>query len=227
MPLNKSKGHMYGFINATFNMVKGKCPYGCTYCYMDQAKLNPVRFDETEIKTDLGEGNYIFVGSSCDMWATDIPDEWIEKVLCHCIRHPKNKYLFQTKNPFRFHNYIKELKILDAVLCTTIESNKYYKSIAGDAPLIYSRMINIKELKEHGFKIMVTAEPIMDFDPGKFYAILNHIRPDFLNIGADSKEHKLPEPSKKKLLEFISALKEADLNILEEKKNLKRILANV
>jgi molybdopterin converting factor small subunit len=37
-------------------------------------------FDEKELKTDLGKGNFIFVGSSCDMWAQNIPEEWIEKL---------------------------------------------------------------------------------------------------------------------------------------------------
>jgi len=73
---------MYEFVTHTWNTVKGECYHDCSYCYMKRwGKLNPVRFDEKELKTDLGSGNFIFVGSSCDMWAENIPDKWIFKTL--------------------------------------------------------------------------------------------------------------------------------------------------
>lgn len=34
MGLNKSKGNMYEFITDTYNIVKGACDFGCSYCYM-------------------------------------------------------------------------------------------------------------------------------------------------------------------------------------------------
>jgi len=80
MALNKSKGNMYEFVTHTWNAIKGECPHDCSYCYMKRwGKLNPIRLDTREFKTDLGEGNFIFVGSSCDMFADSIPYEWIEE----------------------------------------------------------------------------------------------------------------------------------------------------
>ena len=100
MGLNKSKGNMYDFVTHTWNTVKGKCYHDCSYCYMKKwGKLNDVRFDEKELKTDLGKDNFIFVGSGCDMFAESIPDEWIKKTLKHCGLYEDNQYLFQTKNP--------------------------------------------------------------------------------------------------------------------------------
>ena len=46
--------------------------------------------------------------------------------------------------------------------------------------------------------------------------------PDFVNIGADSKNNGLPEPSKEKVLELIDRLNE--FTEVRNKKNLKRIL---
>ncbi|HEA67556.1 MAG TPA: hypothetical protein ENI07_12145, partial [Desulfobacterales bacterium] len=64
---------MYGFVTHTLNTVKGKCPHDCSYCYMKRWGPQPeLHFDESELKTDLykyGENQFIFVGSSCDMWA--------------------------------------------------------------------------------------------------------------------------------------------------------------
>lgn len=73
MGLNTSKGNMYEFITHTWNTIKGECYHDCSYCYMKRfGKLNKVRFDAKELKTDLGTGNFIFVGSSCDMFAENI-----------------------------------------------------------------------------------------------------------------------------------------------------------
>ena len=77
--LNKSKGNMYEFVTHTWNAIKGECYHQCSYCYMKRwGRLKPVRLDEKELKTDLGNDNFIFVGSSCDMFAQNIPDEWIK-----------------------------------------------------------------------------------------------------------------------------------------------------
>ena len=117
MGLNKSKGNMYEFITHTWNTIKGRCYHDCSYCYMKRwGALRPVRFDTKELKTDLGTGNFIFVGSSCDMFAEDIPDKWITLTLQHCEKFGGNKYLFQTKNPKR----VLQFKLLNAVVCTTL-----------------------------------------------------------------------------------------------------------
>lgn len=223
MGLNKQKGNMYGFITDTWNTIKGKCQHNCQYCYMPQQRLNAIRFDTSELKTDLGQDNYIFVGSSCDMWASNVLHLWIMHTLLHCKLY-NNKYLFQTKNPKRFMSYIPELKELNCVLCVTIESNKEYKMLH-NAPLIKERIEMINNIQMSGdIPLMVTIEPILDFDIEDFSEILKHINPKYVNIGADSKGHKLPEPSKEKIIEFITELKSWGLNILEEKKNLKRLL---
>ena len=85
MGLNISKGNMYEFITHTWNTVKGKCIHDCSYCYMKRFKtLKDIRFDESELKTNLGTNNFIFVGSSNDLFSDNIPREWIMKTFEHC-----------------------------------------------------------------------------------------------------------------------------------------------
>jgi DNA repair photolyase len=79
MALNKQKGNMYGFVTHTWNPIKGICPHGCEYCYMRGRVQSYPHLDEKELRVDLGSGNTIFVGSSCDMWAAEIPEEWIRE----------------------------------------------------------------------------------------------------------------------------------------------------
>jgi len=100
MGLNKQKGNMYPFVTHTWNPIRGKCPHDCSYCYMKVYPQKELRFVESEMETNLGEGNFIFVGSSTDMWAVSVPDKWIDCSLnrCHLF---VNRYLFQSKNPER------------------------------------------------------------------------------------------------------------------------------
>lgn len=82
--LNESKGNMYPFVTHTWNAIKGRCPHDCVYCYMKIWPQKELRLVESEFKTNLGENNFIFVGSSTDMWADDVPIEWIKRVLEYC-----------------------------------------------------------------------------------------------------------------------------------------------
>ena len=219
MGLNKSKGNMYEFVTHTWNVIKGACYHDCTYCYMKQwGKLNPVRFDQKELKTDLGSGKFIFVGSSCDMFAEDIPDEWIQKVLDYCSQF-NNKYLFQTKNTERFIQFRKQFP-KNTVLCTTIETNRWVPAIMNQSPFPHVRSMNFSMLKE--FDNYVTIEPIMDFDLNDMLTLIKICNPKQVNIGADSGNNNLPEPSKEKLLALIDGLKE--FTVIDKKNNLKRLL---
>jgi DNA repair photolyase len=216
MSLTISKGNMYSWVTHTWNTIKGECPHGCTYCYMHRwGNQKPVRFDEKELKTDLGTGNFIFVGSSCDMFAKDIPDEWIEKTLYYCDGF-ENTYLFQSKNPDRIINYDFPDK---TCICTTIETNRVYPCME-KCPTPINRagaMMNLYEFKRY-----ITIEPIMDFDIEQMVELIKWCKPEQVNIGADSGNNHLPEPSKEKILELISELKK--FTIIDQKKNLARLL---
>jgi DNA repair photolyase len=221
--LNESKGNMYDFVTHTWNTVKGECPHGCSYCYMHRwGKQKPVRFDEKEFKTDLGTGNFIFVGSSCDMFAKDIPDEWILLTLNHCS-HFDNKYLFQTKNPARILDYIDTPVIKEkSVVCTTIETNRWIPEVMKNSPQPYDRAYVMDELSARGLTTYVTIEPILDFDLPGLLNLIAVSRAKQVNIGADTGNNHLPEPPKEKILELISCLEK--FTMVHQKSNLKRLL---
>jgi len=50
-----------------------------TVIWNDGKIKNQLDLMKKELKTDLGNGNFIFVGSSCDLFANDIPKKWILK----------------------------------------------------------------------------------------------------------------------------------------------------
>jgi len=212
MGLNKQTGNMYPFVTHTWNPIRGKCPHDCSYCYMKVYPQPNLHFTEAEMKTNLGKGNFIFVGSSTDMWAKRVFVNWILDTLEHCCKF-KNRYLFQSKNPQRFQGFLFPD---DVVLGTTIETNRDYN--VSKAPYPWERMMAMTYLDKPK---MVSIEPIMDFDLDILPYWIKNIKPEFVSIGADSKGHNLPEPPAEKVQRLIEQLQK--FTVVKIKSNLERI----
>lgn len=217
MGLNKAQGNMYGFITNTFNTVKGACPHDCTFCYMKRwGHLKPVRFDEKELKTDLGSGNSIFIGSSCDMFAKEIPEDWILRTIDHCYEYEyQNNFLFQTKNP----KNIRRIFPAKTTICVSLESNRHYKEILRNSPSPMERVEQMQLIRQ---PLFITVEPVLKFDTKELVEMIKSCNPVQVNIGSDSQHHNLPEPTKEELIELVSELEKFTRVI--QKSNLKRIL---
>jgi len=219
MSLNVAKGNMYDFVTHTWNTIKGACPHDCSYCYMKRFRnQKPVRFDAKELKTDLGEGNFIFVGSSCDMFADKICNSWISETLGKC-RESSNRFLFQSKSPERMAIWSGGFPE-DSVVCTTIETNRFYDQIMRKSPTPETRAFYLGEYLS-AYRRFVTIEPIMDFDLGPMVELIKRCNPEQVNIGADSGNNHLPEPSLDKIMELVEAL--SRFTTVAKKRNLTRL----
>ena len=214
MGLNLSNGNMYKFVNYTWNPIKGKCLHDCSYCYMKQINpnANPPRLAEYELNTDLGCGRSIFIGSSTDMFAEDIPSEWIARVLDYCYQNRNmllpNAYLLQSKNPKRFLEFINHPIMERVVFCTTIETNRFYPEIMNKAPRIDERVEAMEEIARLGRPTMVTAEPLMQFDHEEMVSFIRRCSPKLVNIGRKScRRIVLPEPTQEEVQQLIAELK--------------------
>ena len=219
--MRKSTGNMYSFIDTTYNPVKGKCAHNCSYCYMKRFPQKEIHLDEKELNQDLGTGKKIFVCSGTDLFSPEVPVEWVRKVIDKVNQH-KNEYFFQSKNPMRMLYYIDHIP-RDSIFCTTIESNYNYPEIFCKAPIIMMRYAGIKTIKEKSRRVMVTIEPIMQFDLLELSSMLISLNPEQVNIGADSKRHNLPEPEAWKIEKLIYNLEYKKIKIYR-KDNLKRLL---
>jgi len=175
-----------------------------------------LRLDAKTLLDNLGKNNFIFVGSSCDMFADKIPKEWIEDVLERCSVFNDNTYLFQTKNPKRFLEFMGDFPE-KSIFGTTIESNRDYDISKSPSPRERAKAMSMLE----GIRTMVSIEPIMDFDLTDFVDMIKHINPNFVSIGADSKGHNLPEPSWEKVQQLITELKK--FTEVKVKNNLERL----
>lgn len=231
MGLIERDGNMYEFITHTWNPIKGMCKHNCSYCYMKKWNKEDriLYIDETEFKTNMGYDNYIFVGSGTDLFASNIPEEWINRSLNHCydanntLFGATNKYLFQSKNPKGIVKHIKHPVFKNSVVCTTIETDLFYKDIMGYAPKIEDRVLAMEEINKFGIETYVTIEPIMQFNYDKLVGYIRRCKPNQVNIGANSNtDIVLPEPSKDEVIRLIN-----DLNTFTQvvrKSNLDRLL---
>ena len=216
---------MYTFVTHTWNTVKGECPHDCSYCYMKRLGIQiPARFDESELNIKLGNNRFIFVGSSNDLFAAGHPDEWIIRTLEHCSEYPDNKYLFQTKNPRRFLDFVDMPFIGESTgLCTTIETNRWYPEIMGNT-LRPQERATAMEVASKYVPTLVTIEPMLDFDLDELVSLVKQCNPRQVQIGADSGGNNLPEPELDKIIALIDVLK--TFTKIDQKRNLKRLLRN-
>lgn len=224
MSLNKSKGNMYPWVTHTWNPIRGKCPHGCVYCFMRGRDVGPLRLEEKALADPLGTGRTIFVGSSTDMWAANVPSDWILRVLEIIDAHSEwaqNTYIFQSKNPARFFEFATKIRPR-SILGTTLETNRRYNHPSPEihAPPPWARAAAFLHLKK--FRKMMSIEPIMAFDFEEFVDWIRQIKPEFVSIGADSKGHNLPEPTASELDNFVVRLR--DITEVKLKKNLARLL---
>lgn len=216
---------MYDFVTHTWNPVKGPCDHGCTYCYMEKMrrrfrKDEELRFDEKELETNLGKGNFIFVGSGTDFFAANIPEKWITDTLDYCDTFD-NRYLFQSKNPARIIDFMTHPVFRKAVVCTTIETNRQYDCM-GNTPATIVRANKMEIIKEY-VPAYITIEPIIDFDLPPMVAYIKKCRPKQVNIGADTGHNHLPEPTQQKVVKLIDTL--SQFTTVKLKSNLKRIIS--
>lgn len=217
---------MYQWVSHTHTHLGGECPHQCSYCYVNNPRFGrparyqgPLRLIEDEFKVKYGTGKTIFMENCNDMFAEDVPKSMILKILSHCAEWPENTYVFQTKNPARYRDFLGCMPD-NRILGCTIETNRDMSTIS-QAPHPEKRASAMLLLgRERKF---ITIEPVLDFDVDDIAAWIGFIKPEFLNLGADSKGHGLPEPTIEKVHALADKLRWYDIE-LREKHNLERLM---
>jgi hypothetical protein len=177
---------------------------------------------QSEFGVNYGAGKIIFIEHMNDMFAEAVPGGMIFSILNHCKAYPDNEYIFQTKNPGRARSLIDSFPP-HFMIGTTIETNRVVPGLSM-APPPMKRFLDMLSLRERtSAKIFITVEPILDFDPDGLALMLMNLKPEFVNIGADSKGCGLEEPLWEKVERFIYMLTVAGVPI-KKKTNLERLM---
>jgi len=202
---------MFDMINATWNPVVG-CLHWCSYCWarrLAETKLKNVEryrdgFEPKLVEKELNRRfhkKYVFAVDMGDLFGDWVPSEWILKVIEAIKNSPSSYFLFLTKNPKRYMEFLNVYPE-NVVLGATIETNRNYP--VSKAPSTTERYNFMKELS---FKNkIVSIEPIMDFDLEAFAEWVRNINPVMVHVGYDNYNNKLPEPTLFKTKQLIGTL---------------------
>ena len=214
----------------TINPLCGECIHSCTYCSTQNFKkrlpaLNKKysgvpRLDKNILKKNLGKNNTWFICNMVDLFAENVPDEFIREILSWLYINPGNTYILQTKNPKRYYDFLEWFSN-NIILATTIETDDpFIIQAISRAPKPESRAVGMSKIEDK--RKMVTIEPIMRFHLGSLVDLIKDVDPEIVFIGADSKRHNLPEPSARDIKDLIHEL--GQFTSVIQKSNLKRLL---
>jgi DNA repair photolyase len=210
----------------TWNPITG-CMHDCVYCWarnfakrLAAMEVEPYKtygfkptFMEQRLKQRFPKGGFIFVSDMGDMWGDWVPKEWILKVLNALTAKPKIRFLFLTKNPKRYSEFL-DMFTDNMTLGATIETNR--GSELSRAPPQKERFEAMKNLDWKHKAVVV--EPIIDFDP-EFVDWIKEIKPELVYVGYDNYNNKLPEPQLSKTQAFINELQKT---VQVEARNLRK-----
>lgn len=162
--MNKTKIEWCDF---SINPIKGLCKNDCPYCY---AKRMYKRFKWDEhIRCDFSVFNdvakikkpsKIFVGSTHDIFGDWICYTWIANIIKYCSDSPQHTFIFLTKNPSRYKEFIfpqncwlgtsiENNKNLGRLFDLVLEVNKRNKIFVSFEPLLTDlEDLNIMEFRE-------------------------------------------------------------------------------
>lgn len=175
--------------------------------------------NEGEFRVKFSRGDLVFVSDMGDLFGTFIPSNWIHRVLERIARFPKTYFLFLTKNPARYYEFLGQIPS-NAILGATIETNIdqiVLTDTVSEAPPPSKRYTAMRDLDWD--KKIISIEPVLDFELETFSQWIEDIVPFLVYIGYDNYNNKLKEPPLIKTLSLIDRIAE---NTLVIKKTIRR-----
>jgi len=227
---------MFEFINECWNpMGGGPCPHRCIYCWSQSEKglikkfnmkkyRGPFRLIGKEMKRKFKPDTTVFVQDMSDLFAWTVPRQIIKKVLNHIGKFPETRFLLLTKNPERYLELILSIPE-NCILGATVETNGWTPTLGhfyccgsnwiSKAPHPLKRLESLAHLRDWDVphEMMVSIEPILDFDLTIFLERLKLVAPDFVAVGYDNHGFNLPEPRLEKTLKLIRELEASGIRV--------------
>jgi protein gp37 len=163
--------------------------------YADRLKNTPKYADGFKpaiCKAELNKkfkDKFVFAVDMGDLFGNWVPSNWIQQVVDAVKQSPDSNFLFLTKNPERYYEFIETLPS-NVVLGATIETNRTYP--VSNAPTNKERYCLMANLPWNNK--LISIEPIMDFDIEILVSAIKAISPAIVYVGYDNYNNNLPEP---------------------------------
>ncbi|NPA69846.1 MAG: DUF5131 family protein [Crenarchaeota archaeon] len=240
------QSRMFNLVTRTWNPVTG-CVHFCIYCWARRLaitrlyKLFPEYYDpefkprliEKKLRERFRPGELVFITDVGDLFCSEVPDEWILKVLEVARRNERTLFLLLTKNPGRFiqllEKYGVEIYSRNMIPGVTVESDYdtyYIRMKVSRAEPPYSRLetfLNfIKKYSNeiNGFipKCWISIEPVIKFRSWKrlvrqILRFIPYVNKVIVYVGYDNygllKKHGIEEPTLEEVQELINYLKDS------------------
>lgn len=203
---------MFKSVSETWNPVKG-CLHECLYCFArDIAQRNRFklpkyqdgfspRFFPEELFRKFLPNILVFVVVMGDLFGNWVDEMWIQQILTVVQRWPQTDFLFLTKNPQRYRDFVFPR---NAIIGTTLETNRCYgpeMSLASSVEERYYCLGNHPHQRK-----FVSIEPVMDLDVPVMLEWVEKIAPEIVELGLDNYGHNLPEPDNATLISLMHGL---------------------
>lgn len=220
--------HLFDKIKS-WNPIIG-CSHKCVYCWANRLAKTRLKhlpyyrdftpnFLEERLYVKFKSNELIFVTNMGDLYCDEVPKAWIRLVIEKIRCFQKTYFLFLTKNPKRYLEFLDVLPN-NVILGATIETDDdelYRKYGISRAPLPserYRAMLKAKEVKPE-LRRHVSIEPILDFNLSNFLKLILDIEPLTVYVGYDNYNNRLPEPNLSKTLELMDILKSNGVHVLK------------
>lgn len=124
------------------------CKHGCTFCYARPMfpDFECPRFDLKALEEPkrYGKASVIFVCPYADLFGEWVPELWITSVIAVVAQNPIHQFVFLTKNPRRYHEFVFP--------------NNVYLGVTIESP---DKMFRAKEMEGLTNKKLASIEPVM------------------------------------------------------------------
>ena len=217
---------MFKSITKTWDVFVG-CLFDCSYCNARKAALTRFKhlarykdgfkphLVESELDRKFKPGEFIFVTYMGDIAFASIEEIYL--ILDRIKQFPETRFLIQTKCPAIFKGW-GFLFPPNVYLGTTLETDKPHSFSEAPIPEVRAKWL---AHFPHPHKF-VSIEPIMDFEPKYFLYMIENIKPEIIEVGADNYHNHLPEPNPFKLDFLLTALRTICPTVIE-KSGLERL----
>jgi len=192
-----------------------QCRYACNYCPEKGHSIEPILREDWR---DISWGRTgIWVCGDTDLFHPDVPNYIIEAVLERARDNPSQCYIFCTKNPQRYVDFLGKFPPW-AYFTTTVESDIDYECGGAPPPLerleamktLWKKLYDFPKLRPKlDYQLNIDMQPAFDFTP-RFLKELTDLGPDQVCIGhripKTENNPVIPEPDFRKLMKLARKL---------------------